>query len=178
MTKKDLFKIILKFYGLYLIIGIIIQLPSIIYYLSLDMSNDINLMMLTVPLVGLIVIYLLLFKPGSIIRLFKLADGFDNDETSKKEIDGKGITNIGLIIIAVYLIASNLGSFVSQVIFSFKESVSRNNLDRLIETFNPNPVNYEVMINSGLCLLIGFLLLTNHVRVSNWVGKINNKNVG
>ena len=177
MTKKDLFKIILKLYGLYSVIGIVIQLPNIIYYLSLDMSNDIGWIMMTMPAVGLIVVYLLLFKPGAIIRLFKLDDGFDNNETSIKGIGGKEITKIGLIVIAVYLIASNLVSFISQVVLSFKESISRNDFGQPID-FNPYPLNYQVMINSGLCLLVGFLLLTNHTRISHWVEKKKKKNIG
>ena len=69
----------------------------------LNPSIDVNWLMLTIPLVSLIVVYLLLFKPGVIIGLFKLAYGFDNDETSSEGIGGKGITKIGLIIIDVYI---------------------------------------------------------------------------
>jgi hypothetical protein len=178
MTKKDLFKIILKLYGLYSIIEVVIQIPNISYYLYYDSGNEFNWLILSVPIVSLIIIYILLFKPELVINLFKLDKGFDNTNVPASTFDGKGITKIALIIIAVYLIASNLGAFISQVIFSFKESVSRNGLETLLETFNPNPLNYQVMINSGLSLLIGFILLTNHMGLASWIEKLNKKNVG
>lgn len=117
------------------------------------------------------------FKPEQIIKLFKLDQGFENNEVSNNSINGKGITKIALIIIAVYLIVANIGGFISQVIFSFKASVSRNSLDVLLGAFNPNPVDYQEMISTAISLVVGFLLLTNHTRFSNWIEKINNKNV-
>ncbi|MES2587555.1 MAG: hypothetical protein V4622_01165 [Bacteroidota bacterium] len=176
MTKRDLFKIILKLYGLYSIIEVIIQIPNISFYLYYDSGNEFNWLVLTVPLVSILIIFVLLFKPEIIIGLFKLDKGFENNEVPITSFDGRGIAKIALIIIAVYLIVINIGDFISQVVFSFKESVSRNSLDSLLETFNPNPVNYQVMINSAICLLVGFILLTNHTRLSKWIEKINNKN--
>ena len=178
MTKKDLFKIILKLYGLFSFIEVVIQIPNISYYLYLDSSNEFSWIMLTVPAVSLIVVCILLIKPEIVINLFKLDKGFDNNEFTNNSFDEKGITKIALIIIAVYLIVSNIGAFISQILFSFKESVSRNSLDNLIVTFNPYPVNYQIMINSGISLLVGFILLTNHTRISRWIEKINIKNVG
>jgi hypothetical protein len=177
MTKKDLFKIILKLYGLYSIIELVIQIPNISYYLYYDSSDEFNWLILTVPIVSLLIVYILLFKPELIIDLFKLDKGFESNDLPTNTFDGKGITKIALIIIAVYLIVSNIGDFISQVLFSFKESVSRGDIESLLEAFNPNPVNYQIMMNSAISLFVGFLLLTNHTRLSTWIEKINNKNV-
>lgn len=178
MTKKDLFKIILKLFGLYSIIQLILQIPNITYYLYLQPYLDFNWLIVGTPAIYLLMIFILIFKPDQIIKLFKLDQGFENQEVSNNSaITGKGITKIALIIIAVYLIVANIGGFVSQLIFSFKASVSRNSLDRLLDTFNPNPVDYQEMISTGISLVVGFLLLTNHTRFSNWIEKINNKNV-
>ena len=178
MTKKDLFKIILKLYGLFSIIEVVIQIPNISYNLYFDSSNEFNWLMLTVPAVSLIVVYILLIKPDIVINLFKLDKGFENNDIPSNSFEEKGISKIALIIIAVYLIVSNVGTFISQVLFSFKESVSRNSLDSLLESFNPNPLDYQLLLSSGISLMVGFILLTNHTRISRWVEKINNKNAG
>lgn len=178
MTKKDLFKIILKLYGLYSVIEILIQIPNISYYFYYDSGFEFNWIILTLPIVSLLIVFILLFKPEVVINLFKLDKGFENNNVPTNTFDGKQIAKIALIIIAVYLIVSNIGAFISQVLFSFKESVSQNSLESLLETFNPNPVNYQIMINSGISLLIGFILLTNHTRLASWIEKINKKNIG
>lgn len=178
MTKKDLFTIILKLYGLYCVIDLIVQLPMLVFYMYYDSFNGFEWSMLIVPLVSLAIIYILLFNPELLIRLFKLDKGFDSPDAIDNSLNGQAISKIALVIIALYMIVSNIGNFISQIIFSFKDSVSKNNLEDLLEVFNPNPVDYNLMISSGLNLLFGFLLLTNYVRISKWIDKLNNKNVG
>ena len=176
MTKKDLFKIILKLYGLYSIINLIVQTPNLVYYFYFDTLGDMNWLILTVPILSLLVIYLLLFKPQIIINLFKLDRGFENNEFSIDSKKVSNLTKVALTIIAIYLIVSNLGEFLTQVVFSFKESISSNSLDRLIKTIDYNPVNYKIMFNTGLSLIFGFLILTNNTRITNWIEKLNKKN--
>ncbi|MEO9258243.1 MAG: hypothetical protein ABI207_07670 [Crocinitomicaceae bacterium] len=178
MTKNDLFKIILKLFGLYSIIELIIQIPNIIFYLYIESNDDFNWLMLLIPIMSILVIYTLLFKPESVIQLFKLDKGYDNNEATNNSINGEAISKIALVIIAVYIIVSNLGNFITQLVFSFKESVSRNSLTHTSATYIPNPVNYNLLMSSSISLIIGFLLLTNYTRLSKWIEKINNKNVG
>ena len=109
--------------------------------------------------------------------------GFDNNEVVINSIDKKDKIQIALIIISIYLIVSNISSFISQIVFEFKRSVSRkgelnNSLNDIINTYNPENVDYKLMLNSGLSILIGYLLLTNYKRLSNWIDNINNKNEG
>jgi hypothetical protein len=176
MTKKDLFKIILKLYGLYSIIGFVVELPNVAFYMYYDSNNDLLWAFLLIPLVSILVVYTLLFQSDFVIKLFKLDEGFDNN--TNVSLDGPTLIKIALVIIGVFMVINNLGDFISQVIFSFKESISTNSLDSLLETFNPNPVNYNIMISSALNIIFGFLLLTNYSRFANWIDGVNNKNVG
>jgi hypothetical protein len=182
MTKKDLFKIILKLFGLYSIIILVVQLPNIsfaIYYNSLDdLDNDLlMLLLLIIPIVTVLTIYILLFKTDILIRLLKLDKGFDNNETFQGKLSGQEIGKIAFVIIAVYMIVNNIGDFITQVVYSFKESISTNNIESLAANPNPYPVNYILMISSALNLIFGFLLLTNYSRLSKWLDRINNKNI-
>ena len=105
--------------------------------------------------------------------------GFDNNEVVINSIDKKDKIQIALIILSIYLIVNNFSSFLSQIIFEFKRSVnSKNELNQLIDTYNPGNVDFKLMISSGLSILIGYLLLTNYKRLSNWIDNINNKNEG
>ncbi len=176
MTKKDLFKIILKLYGLYSLIGVLIQFSIIGYNSYYELNSYYDPSMFIVPFITLLVIGILLFKPGVIVRLFKLDSGFDNNEVSSNSLDGKSITKMALVAISIYMILENIGPFISQILFSFKKSVSRNNLDIMLESFNRHPLDYNIMISSGICLFLGFLLLTNHMRVINWIERTNEKN--
>lgn len=176
MTKKDLFKIILKLYGLFSIIEAVIQIPNVIFYFYLDSVNDFDRLMLIIPLVSLLVVYILLFKSDSIIQLFKLDQGFDNTEFNLASFNQQGITQLALVIISIYLIVSNIGTFITQILFAFKQSVGQNRMESLFDTFNPNPVDYQLLVSSGINLLVGFILLTNRLRLSNWIEKMNRKN--
>lgn len=177
MSKKDLFKIILKLYGLYYFIELFIQIQSLSYYTYTDWEGALSLIFLLLPILSAFVIYILLFKPEMIIKLFKLDQGFDNNDSGNNLLNGQAVTKIALIIIAIFLIVNNLANFVSQVLYSFKASVSTNYVNDILGEFHPDPLNYNLMISSGINLIIGLLLLTNSLRLSNWIEKLNNKNV-
>jgi hypothetical protein len=177
MSKKDLFKIILKLYGLYYFIELFIQIQSLSYYTYTDWEGALSLIFLLLPILSAFVIYILLFKSEMIIKLFKLDQGFDNNDSGNNLLNGQAVTKIALIIIAIFLIVNNLANFVSQVLYSFKASVSTNYVNDILGEFHPDPLNYNLMISSGINLIIGLLLLTNSLRLSNWIEKLNNKNV-
>lgn len=175
MTKKDLFKTILKLYGLYSIIGFVMELPNVAFYIYYDSDSNFIWPFLLIPLVNIFLVYILLFQSDFIIKLFRLDKGFDSNNNIS--MDASTIIKIALVIIGVYMVINNLGDFITQLVFSLKESVSTNNLDKLLESFNPTPVNYNIMISSALNIIFGFLLLTNYASFSKWINKLNNKNV-
>lgn len=176
MTKKDLFSVVLKLYGLYSVVQLIIQIPEIYFYLyaSSEEQDWISWLILAAPVMSILVIYVLIFKPGAIIRLFKLDKGFD--EGNIQGGSRNSIARIALIIISIYLIATSLGDFISQLVFLFEKSSSGNRSDSLLEIIKFNPFNYKLFITCILNLMIGFLLLTNNIRIAAWIEKINHKN--
>ena len=175
MTKKDLFRIIIKLFGLYLIISTVVSLP-LLSHLFLSYNGEIDWASLLIPVILFLASFMLILKPDVIIQFFKLDKGFDSDKIETSSMNGQSISKIALIIISIFLIVSNLGGFITQVIFSFKASISKNSVDNLLEVYNPNPVNYNFMLSSGLSLLIGFLLLTNFSRLSKWMDRMDKKN--
>ncbi len=176
MTKKDVFRIILKLFGLYSIILIISELPALIGYFYFDQLHEDFWIHLCIILVSITFMLILLFKPDIFVNLFKLDKGFDNDLVSPSLVNGNGITKIAMTIFAFYLIVNNISDFLTQLVFWFKSSVSRNSLESLLESMSPMPVNHQLLISSSVNLIIGFLLLTNRSRIAKWVDKINAKN--
>lgn len=170
MTKKDLFTIVFKLFGLYLFIQILIFIFSLI--VMWREPNFIDVLSIFLNVVYLFLTYLLLYKSNLIIDLFKLTEGFDNDKISLN-INEKGIVSVGLIFISIYLIVMYLGDFITQTIMFFNDHIARDTQDPQINLFGYSSTNYERLFNALLCLMIGFLILSNHKRLTNWILKLN-----
>ncbi len=176
MTKKDLFRIIIKIVGLITLVRIIIQIPSLIFFLILELNNGIDWMGLLVPISEVLMTLALLYKSDEIINGLKLDQQFDNDQVLMKGLDGKGLTKIALIVIGVYLITANLGPFFTQIILIFGDSVKTHQSMDSFDLFMTRPIDYTSMFNAAFCLIVGFLLLTNQAKVAQWLEKLNRKN--
>jgi hypothetical protein len=175
MTKKDLFKIIFKLFGLFAIVELLIQIPGITFYLSTDNTAEMDWYLTLFFVMSILVTVVLLFKPEIIISIFRLDKGFETDEVSVSSINEKTIIRIAIIVIGLILVIRNLVDFLTHLVLSFKESVAKSNLDTLVDVINPTGVNYSVLINSGLQILLGFLLVTNYNTITSWIEKFDIK---
>ena len=170
MSYTDLFKIILKVVGFYLLVSLAQSLPTFIYFITVDSSMESMVFNFLAPLILIIIIAYLILKPQLFIRLFKLDQGFDTDKIEWSSKRGMGIIQAGLIVIGIYLIAVNIGYFLTQLTSSF------------VATMSPGPqisnqVNVAYIIEAGISIGIGFLLLTNFKRVAKWIEKVNASNL-
>ena len=176
MTKKDLFKIILKLFGLFSVTRIFLETPQLIFYFSYganyEISPETNWYILLILGFSILITYILLFKADLIINLFRLDKGFDNDEISMITFSSKNIVKLALITISIYLIMNNIVEFVSQIVFAFKASVSQNSLEHLVKSYNPISVDYWKLTFAGVNILVGFLILTSNTRIANWIEKL------
>jgi hypothetical protein len=175
MTKKDLFKIILKLFGLFAVVEVLIQIPGIIFYLSTNNTADMDWYLTLFFVMSILVTVVLLFKPEIIISIFRLDKGFETNEVSVSSINEKTIIKIAIIVIGLFLVIRNLVDFLTHLVLSFKESVAKSNLDTLVDVINSTGVNYSVLINSSLQILLGFLLLTNYNTITSWIEKFDIK---
>lgn len=163
---------VLKLFGLYHLIQVAFHFMDLNYTMYFVFMPN-SWVTYVGQLINLIFACILLFKPDMVIRWLKLEVGFDNTSVTNQIIDGIGITKAALIIISIQLMVANVGVFITQVVLSFKESVSQNALDTLLGVEDHNPVNYQQLIYSAFSLSIGILLFTNYVRLANWIMKLN-----
>ncbi|MGB5821100.1 MAG: hypothetical protein WBG90_16565 [Saonia sp.] len=176
MTKTDLFRVIIKIFGVYCFIEALFRLiPNIslsngFYSFSLMVSG------IYLLITGLIA-YLLLFQTDRLIKLFRLEKGFDSDKIDVKNLNSDGLFRFGLIIIGLLMIADNIAQFLNYCYLAFKKQVSSNGLGEIEGAMLDQHLDYNWWISSGLNALIGIIILTNYKRISKLFAE-KEKNVG
>jgi hypothetical protein len=166
MTKKDLFRLIIKIFGLYSVITIVFSvIPANISFVI----RDLDFVGLVWIIGSVIVIFslfgFLIYKPDKIIGWLKLDKGFDDDRIDFQKFNSSNILKLASIVIGGILLIDNIPSFLSHTLFGFKSAVSNNINDNVIK-YSLNDYIYWAM--SFLNILLGYLMVTNY----NYISKI------
>ncbi len=175
MTKKDLFIIIIKIFGLYTLITTLFSvLPSnLVFVLSnIDLIGIIWMLFVIVITVGLF--YVLIRKSDKISNLLRLQEGFDNENIDFGGLKNIDIIKLSVLIIGGFLFIENLPAFLSNTLFAFKSSIPKTFDDAYTSqaTFKYNTLeDYIYWITSGLNVLIGYLLVSNYKKISVYLHK-------
>lgn len=175
MTKKDLFRIILKIAGLYFLVTIVFyQIPSFLVFIK------------TVPVISLVVAFAvlliiaaifsaLIFKPDLIINLLKLDKGFDGDNITLQPISFPNLIKLSVIVIGLSLIVKQLPEFITHVFFLFKLLVkNQNGISGMVE--NQILTDYVAWAIKIITLITGFLMITNYSAIARFVIKKDSEN--
>ncbi|MBL1278876.1 MAG: hypothetical protein COA33_001290 [Fluviicola sp.] len=173
MTKKDFFRILIKFFGLYLITQLVYSFISGISYLFLYLDDLFYLISFISPIVlsGFIA-WVLIFKTDQIIKILRLTKNYDSAEIKLGNVNSSAFIKIGLVIIASFLLFTSIAPFLRNTILSFKASIQKDNmLDEFLTTFDLIKVDYIEWIVSGINIVLGYLILTNFDRISKWFFK-------
>lgn len=176
MTKTDLFRVIIKVFGVYCLIEALFRLIP-----NISLSNgfySFSLLVSTVYLLitGLIA-YLLLFQTNRIIKLLRLEKGFDSENIDTGNLNDTGLFKFGIIIIGLLMVADNIAQFLNFCYLAFKKQVSANGLDKIDGSMFDQQLDYNWWIISGVNVLVGIVILVNYKRISNLFLK-KEKNVG
>jgi len=154
MTKKDLFVLLIKIFGLFsAVTSLFSVLPNNIMF-ALDSVDVISIIWVTVAIAVILGLFLILiFKANKIVELLKLDRGFEEERIDFGNLSSTDIIKIGTFVIGGFLIIDNVPDFLSQTLWSFKKEIIG------MEFTAKDKFNWAV---SGLNLLIGYLLLTNY----------------
>ncbi|SHG77861.1 hypothetical protein [Winogradskyella jejuensis] len=178
MTKRDLFRVLIKVFALYsIILTVFSWIPSNMMYSFYGNETAIILAASLIFTFLLILIYVFLIKKtDAIIDFLKIDRGFDDNELKLLDFNSKKVLMLGIILIGGYLIISELSNFIQYAFLAFKNEISRGQL-YVFPNGSANDENYIFeLVFSGINLLIGYLLLTNYTKVSKWILKKGNKN--
>jgi hypothetical protein len=156
MTKKDFFILIIKLFGLYSIItALFTYIPQSISFgfYTYDDIDFYPVFYITVMLALVVALFvLLIFKSPYIVRIFKLEEGFDNDNLELGNLSAKEIIKIATLIIGGFLIINNLPIFIQSTLSAFYQEL------QFQTTESVNKWNWFL---PGANVLIGYLLITN-----------------
>jgi len=182
MTKKDFFRIIVKLFGLYLFLQIITNIYTFIPFISFfdnatfslsSIKDFVNLLLILIPLgVLLLLNYNLIFKTDSIIKLFQLTKGYDDDTIHFSALNTALLASFASIFIGMYLFFSNIRYLIIDIFKIFTARISQNDyetgINNLINGMNNN-VNFGSIFYTFIQVGIGYLLISNHKKISNWI---------
>lgn len=158
MTKRDFFILIIKLFGLYsLILSLFTFIPKnfSLALFEIDIISIVWMIMASLIIIGIFI--LLIFKSEKIVKLLKLDKGFDDDKIILGNFDQKQIVMLSSILIGGFLIIDNIASFLSHTIFFFKADITG---------MKYNNLSYLKWTISGLNIIMGYLLITNHKSIA------------
>ena len=173
MSTKDFFRILLKLFGLYILVSLFSTLQGLAYMnpwvaegrppVWTDYTS-----MLFIPTVLFSIFCLLVFYPDMIINNLKLERGMDTDHIPFEKMDQHTIVRLGLIIAGGVLILKSISPAISTGYYLLKASVP-GALER--DDFTGfDPFNYRIDFGTHLLnLIVGYLVITNSDRLSNFL---------
>ena len=176
MTKTDFFRLMIKIFGLYLLVSIIFStLPScftmfIEYFRYESFGTDgipFVIWCIICFFVPILLFILLIRKADTIIKFLKLDKGFDDDVINLKNFDKLQIFKMAAIIIGGIIFIENISPFLSDVLFYFKSKVG-NDLFYKVEYSPRDSANTTI---SALNIIVGYFLMAKNEAIARFISK-------
>lgn len=156
MTKRDLFCVLIKIFGLYsLILTVFTIIPSNIGNIIFQFDLNMILIVLGSMFIAVGLFTVLLFKTDAIIEVLKLDEGFDEDQIQFGNLNNEAILKLAIIIIGGLLILDYIPFFLFDVVNAFKYKGN-------YTTIEGTNVDYFGMATGFINIIIGYLLLNNY----------------
>ncbi|WP_405397526.1 hypothetical protein [Maribacter sp. Asnod2-G09] len=176
MTTTDLFRVIIKIFGIYCFTTLIYGLqPRMTVNFGFDFFEFI-ISIIYLVVMGLIVFFFL-FKTDRLIKLFRLSKGFDSQIIDIKNLNEVGLFKFGIIIIGLLMIVDNIAPFLNYCFLEFKKQVWTNKMDESSGINLGLFIDYNRWFTYGLNIFIGIIFLIANNRISKLLMK-KGKNVG
>lgn len=171
MAKRDFFRVLIKLFGLYSAVSIILfSLPTYIGYLvsQLELITIILTIGILVIIVSLLI--MLIFKADKVIDLLKLDKGFDDERIEFGSFKEINILKLALLIISGLLLIEHFPLVLTQSYIMFKKAISGQKENIAYESIY-DQLLYPQFIISVLSILVSYFLITNYNKVAQWILK-------
>ena len=170
MTTKDLFRLIIKIFGLYFLVTLIFTIPGnlLFSFNNIDLTIIISILLYLLICAGLFV--LIIYYPDFIIDLLKLNKGFDEERIDLANFNNTNILKLAVVIIGGIMLIKNIPAFLTNLFFAFKSSINPNNSTIKFGSLN----DYIRLSINFLNIIIGFLLIANYKIIGLFLDKKNN----
>ena len=165
MTKRDLFRILIKVFGLYSgILTLFTVIPSNTVNLVYGFDILLLLVLLSAVFVSLGIFITLIFKTDSVIKFLKLDTGFDEERIDLGNLNNESILKLAIVIIGGFLIIENIPDILYYTIAEF-----RNKVNKFENT--AFSVNYASWVISAINVVLGFLFVGNYKKLALYLVK-------
>ncbi len=168
MTKRDFFMVMLKLFGIYGIIQVIVGgvpfgIVSILFGNTLfSMGGFGDTLSMIIPFVVLLwLMYLLVIRPESIVKFLRLNKGFEDDRMEFGDLTQFNLLNVGVVIVGGLMLVENLTGLLSQSYFAFEEQIG--GVDFAIY----DRFHLKIFVERALNVAIGYLILSNSNSIAN-----------
>lgn len=168
MKSKDLFAVILKIFGIYLIKDVLLAVPPVLSEIiqMLGVSADVGFFSLIFYLIALgiriAIVYFLLFKTNYIISKLSLTSGI-SEEPLQFNMHRSAIYTIAIIIAGIVILAFAIPNLVKHVYLWYEFMDARKRL--LFE----QRFDFSGLVVSITEVIIGLLLLGNQRIIVNYI---------
>lgn len=159
MTPKSLFNIILKIFGLYLILNIIQTIPQ--FYAAIPEGITTIILVLLILLFNGLMAYLLLFKANRIIAILNLDKDFEQ-EILQLDMHRSTVLTISINVIAGIVLFNTIPLLINQIV-SFIQYRQMKNHD-YNESFN-----YTYMVIDVVKIFIALLMIGEQRAIVNFI---------
>lgn len=171
MTKSDFFRVLIKVFALYsIILTVFSWIPSNLMYSFFELESLAILgMSLLFTFLSILIYVFLIRKTDFIIDFLKIDRGFEDDEIKNLNFNSKKILMLGVILIGGFLIISEASNFISYSFLAFKSQVQKGNIYLSAKYNFGSTQDYIDWALSAFNLFIGYLLISNYLKISNWL---------
>jgi hypothetical protein len=107
----------------------------------------------------------------SIINLIKIDKGFDDEFIVFGDLKTRQILTLGIILLGGYLLITNLSDVMQYTFLAFKDKVSNKGGDFIFTEQFGSTDDYFNWTYATINVVLGYIFLTNHNRISNWLDK-------
>ena len=122
---------------------------------------------LGILLLSIAICYGIISNADNIINILKLDKGFDSETIVIGNLNTQQLLQVGIILLAGSLIIYNFFELLSVLIILFKSNVDTVSYNVLLQT----PIKSEDWIIPALSVIMGYLLLSHHVKLAKWLDK-------
>jgi RsiW-degrading membrane proteinase PrsW (M82 family) len=168
MKARDLFTIILKIFGIYLIKDILFAIPKVFYYIIQFAQNSLEegIFAFFASLLSLafsvLIVYILVFRTDLVVSKLKLTKGV-SEEPLLIDLHRSSVYTIAIIITGILILVFSVPELVKELYYWIEYIDSKNRF------FASNPFDYTNLLTIIAQVILGMLLLNNQRNIVNFI---------
>lgn len=166
MSKKDLFTALLKLIGVYTFFTYLVSLLNTIFYTIVQDGTSLSEQKIEIGyyLIFIVCSLVLMLFAEKIVGVFRLNKGYERDFIALDNMKNVDIVKVGIFILGIILVVSNLSYVILWIIQRFATAVRNGNM---------LPFDIYSSFTAFANLILGFLMITNFGRIAKWFVKWN-----